>query len=649
MGLNIVKNWRVCILRKIFLVLSIIFFFVSLIFLRHYFSVFYFQNDINKIAINIELEKKDDVYACFNQNCDKFEYKNGIYSYKLNQQNPLFYNNAFKEIDIISSKNIIFEIKKIDLFYANKYKEISKNEFNISEIEFLNKKYSKLNFSFEGNNKSLIQKTAVYFESIFYNWYFYLFGYVLILIYLIRYQNRFEFKIKHSIFLILFLATFLRFSHIDFVPLWNDELYTLTFISNMGEGLNLKRTLYDAGNPPLFFILSNFWLYFFNKNVILIRLLPCLIGVFQVYFIYFILRKVLSGKIALIASFLSAINIFIILESNEIRSYILAMVLVLWGAYQFYKLKNDFTYKNLLLYTLISILLINIHYYCILYVVSNFVLGMFLFDKNRIKFTASNVISALTFAPYFQITFYFQSFDKNFNTWIEKPSWDVISNHIVFYFGNIVFLFLIIIVCTFLFKKLAKIEKEIFLYNIYSIFFVFISALLISLFIKPILFERYFCIFLPLLIINTALILNLDFKTKYKPLILTMLFLFSINAPKYENFNLFSNIDLMANYSSYDFVYHKDYKTYFVIADKNEYAKYFPKIPSDRIIVSKYGVREDVDLVEFFKKEINYKEGEKVILYLPEICINSKIKYSKELNVKKINTTIVPIYKIMLK
>ena len=45
----------------------------------------------------------------------------------------------------------------------------------------------------------------------------------------------------------------------------------------------------------------------------------------------------------------------------------------------------------------------------------------------------------------------------------------------------------------------------------------------------------------------------------------------------------------------------------------------------------------------------SYKKGNKVILYLPEICINSKIKYSKELNIKKLETTIVPIYKIVIK
>lgn len=594
------------------------------------------------------MPKKDDIYACFSANCDKFEYQNGVYFYKLNQQNPLFYSNSFNEIEIISTDETINKIIKIDLFYANKYSEISKNEFEISDVEFQNKTNSKIKFSFEGNNKTFLQKFGVYFESIFYNWYFYLISYTLMLVYLVKYQKRFEFKIKYPIFLILFLATLLRISHIDFVPLWNDELYNLTFISNMGENFNLKNIFLDAGNPPLFFILSNFWLYFFNKNVVLIRLLPCLIGILQVYFMYFVLNKIFDKKIALTASFLSAINIFIILESNEIRSYILAMILVLFGLYQFYKLKNDFSYKNLIFYTIISILLINIHYYCILYVISNFILGLFLFKKQRIAFLIANFLAALTFIPYFLKTFYNYSCDENFNTWLEKPSLEVILNHITFYFGNLFFFIIVLAVSIYLFKKLKKEQKFIFLYITYSISFVFLSALLISLFLKPILFERYFCIFLPFLIINTALFLNIDFKTKFKPLILCVILLFSINIPKYENFNLFSNINLMANYSGSDFNYCKNYEIYFVIPDKIDYIKYFKFIPKDKVIVSNYGVREDIDLIEFYKNKINYKINDRIILYLPEICINSKIKYSKEINVKKINTTIVPIYKIYL-
>ena len=74
-------------MRKVILFLAIISFILSLIFLRHHFSVFYFQNDINKIAVNIEMPKNKEIYVCFNKNCDLMNFKNDIYSYKLNQEN----------------------------------------------------------------------------------------------------------------------------------------------------------------------------------------------------------------------------------------------------------------------------------------------------------------------------------------------------------------------------------------------------------------------------------------------------------------------------------------------------------------------------------------------------------------------------------
>ena len=173
-------------MRKVILFLIIISFILSLIFLRHHFSVFYFQNDINKIAVNIEMPKNKEIYVCFNKNCDLMNFKNDIYSYKLNQENKLFYKGIVNEIEFLSDKKTLSDIKKIDLFLANDYKEIKTDTKNITKTDFLDKYSLKINLN---NNKTLIQKLGVYFEGIFYNWYFYLISYILILIYLINYQK----------------------------------------------------------------------------------------------------------------------------------------------------------------------------------------------------------------------------------------------------------------------------------------------------------------------------------------------------------------------------------------------------------------------------------------------------------------------------
>ena len=336
-----------------------------------------------------------------------------------------------------------------------------------------------------------------------------------------------------------------------------------------------------------------------------------------------------------------------ILESTEFRSYALSMTLVLFGGYCFYRLYKDFSNKNLIYYFIISALLVNLHYYTVLFVFFNFVLGTFLFKYNK-KFILLNCISFLTLLPYLTAVIKV-SLSSDFNTWIVKPDISVLSDHIVFYFGNIVFFVLTILFCIFVLKNNLKSDyKKIVLYNILSVTFVFICAFLFSVLIKPILFERYFCIFLPLLIINTAIFLSIDYKTKYNPIIFCVIFIFSVCMPKYENFNLFSNINEMMKYYTADGL--KSKNSYFAVPDRIEYISYFKKVNKDidlkKAIVSNYGTRDDIDLKEFFKSKITSKEFE---LYIPEICTNSKIKFSKDENVKTIYTTTVPVYKIQIK
>ncbi len=634
------------------IIISIILFILVLFPLRHYVSIFYFQNDLNKISINVETKNNSHIsnlYVCFNQNCDKMNLEKGIYTYKLNQTNPLFYNGEIDDIELIfKDESLTKNIQSITVFCEKNFGYYSINETIKSKIEFQNEEYTSYKIPFKIVHKNLLQKMSIYIESIFYNWYFYIFSYILIIIYLSKNKFNYNFNLKIlPIFLIISLGFLLRLSHIDFIPLWNDELYTICNISN--GTLNLKRTIMDPGNPPLFFILSNIWLTKFNSSIIQIRFLPLILGLIQIGSIYFITNKVINKKTALVATFLSAINIFIIVESNEIRSYILSMSLILWGGYSLLNIKKDFSYKNCALYVLFTILLINTHYYTLLFALFNFILGFFILKNKKIKFTILNILAFSTFLPYLQSTMMLHSFEKNFNTWLEKPDLTVLYNHVIFYFGNILFLICTVAFCIFIYNKHLKnkFEGKIFIYNIISISFVFIASYIISLTIKPILFERYFCIFLPLLIINTAILINIKYKIKFTWLIIL---LFSINMPKYENYNLFSNIDNLIKYSIQDYKNYKYENVYFIIPDTNAYLKYYPEMPKDRVIISNLGTREDKDLIKEYVKEIKKynPKTEKIVLYLPEICINSKIKYSKKENIKKINTSILPIYKIFL-
>ena len=83
--------------KKIVILISLALFFLTLCFLKHYFSVFYFQNDLNRIALNVESDYVGDMFFCFNKTCQKAEFKNNVYTYELKQTNPLFYNQTVKQ------------------------------------------------------------------------------------------------------------------------------------------------------------------------------------------------------------------------------------------------------------------------------------------------------------------------------------------------------------------------------------------------------------------------------------------------------------------------------------------------------------------------------------------------------------------------
>ena len=235
----------------------------------------------------------------------------------------------------------------------------------------------------------------------------------------------------------------------------------------------------------------------------------------------------------------------------------------------------------------------------LLYALFNFISGVFLFKQCRLKFVLVNIISFLTFGTYFLIS-YKVSLSSTFNTWLSLPTPDVIYNHIVFYFGNIIFFVISICFLAYMYKKFSEPEKNIIKYIVSGILFVFVSAYIISWVVKPILFERYFCIFIPCGIIITAMCLCYEFK-KFRALVVCLIFLFSINMPKYENFNLFSNIYFMVKYSTSDYYKYQNTDTdiYFIIPDNIKYIDYFKNefkdIDTSKIIISNNGIKENID------------------------------------------------------
>ena len=146
--------------NKILIFIALLFL-LSLFVFRHHFSIFYFQNDLYQTILNVETKKDvGEIFACVNQNCKKLKNEKNIYSFRLNQQNPLFYEGETKSLEIALKDSEIEQIKTISLFegFNLKYFDSEIKNFSKNQITLENKKLTSLVIPVQSNNKNILQK-----------------------------------------------------------------------------------------------------------------------------------------------------------------------------------------------------------------------------------------------------------------------------------------------------------------------------------------------------------------------------------------------------------------------------------------------------------------------------------------------------------
>ena len=195
-------------------------------------------------------------------------------------------------------------------------------------------------------------------------------------------------KEKFFLILILVLGLVLRITKLD-QSFWLDEASQAQMSS-----LPVQQIWFDRQadfHPPLFYILSHYWLQL-GRSEVWLRLLPVTFGVTNILVIYY-LAKALSPKAGLIAAFLLATNPFHIYYSQEFRSYSLLALLGTLAMLAFYKKHwSLFIFNALLLYT---------HYSGMFLILSQFVYSS-TFNRKYIKTSIIYfLLSSILFLPWF--------------------------------------------------------------------------------------------------------------------------------------------------------------------------------------------------------------------------------------------------------
>ena len=428
------------------------------------------------------------------------------------------------------ANNIISSIDNISVFIGNKLSYFSSIDIGTWEytssngernytipVDVYKKSFIKSWINWYGDLNFIIVNIVTLITQPYNFLLVYLFSFIFIFlfsseinVFLKKYNKQSEIII---LLLLLIFGFLLRLNSFTIHSAWVDELNAACFSAN--PSLPFINVMSDPGNPPLFYIILRIWFSIFGWSETLGRLLSVFLGAGGILSLYYLAKTACGKKYAFIAAFLLTISYASISFSNEIRAYILLILLGPLVSRQFFLLLHNITIKNMLLYAIFSILLVNTHYYGILFVAANFVFYLIhirkkmTFDK-IIKILILNLIIAASLLPYFIITAFKGALSAHgFNSWIPRP-----DRTMYLYAG------LLILLC-FVFMLLRKKNRlfdttKIFVvdYSVFLILFIYFSALVIS-FFRPIFVWRYFSICLPYLIVIMPFFILSALNIKY--------------------------------------------------------------------------------------------------------------------------------------
>jgi len=171
------------------------------------------------------------------------------------------------------------------------------------------------------------------------------------------------------LFLIVFLAIFLRIYDLGSESIWYDEACSIQIASSSTMNIFLGKAK-DLGNPPLHSILLHFWIKFFGKNEVSVRSLSAIFGIFSLILIYKICNLLFNEKISLLSTFIFAISPLHVYLSQEARTYTLVTFLCLTSMLFFLKFIRLKKNIHLMGYIITTFLSIYSHYFAFFIIIS---------------------------------------------------------------------------------------------------------------------------------------------------------------------------------------------------------------------------------------------------------------------------------------
>ena len=334
-------------------------------------------------------------------------------------------------------------------------------------------------------------------------------------------EKKIFFEKKFILFLtICFIALFLRIYQINFDDLWFDELSSLwiaepniTFKETIARNIELNK-----GPHLVFTLILKYFFLMFGYNPDIARFVPMFFSIISVPALMYLVSIIKKDKSWLLVGFLISINFYSISYSQEIRSYSLIFFLSIINLIFFIKILNNYKLISFIFYYLISLIGVcnHIFFFIIIFSQSIFIIFCFKNNKKKIIYFYLNVI--VVFFSYLFIMYdslLAQLLIKDF--WIEPVKIDFFLNYYFSrFFGSKIMGSIYLIILIYL---LWSNKKYIFEYSnkLFLFLLLLINSYLLPLaygfFKMPILTDRYIIfVLIPILILISILTLSLKNK-----------------------------------------------------------------------------------------------------------------------------------------
>ena len=325
------------------------------------------------------------------------------------------------------------------------------------------------------------------------------------------------------VFLIILLGFIFRFYNINYENLWLDEIYSFWVTDpNLSFAETYLRVQTTESIPFLYYFLVKICSKIFGYDPMVGRFFSAFFGFLSIFSAGMLCKIITRNKSYLFATCLISLNIFLIVNSQEMRVYIFTFFLISLSLIFFFNLLNEdkvkiFT-KNFLLFTFFTSLAIVSHPFGIIVLISIIVfviIDYVFFLKNHFKVNISLILISTPVIVF--LYHYFNYVSLNNVGWLEQPSIKFFTD---FYFSKffgsrllgITHLLTLVVLSFYFRKKIKKNKGIIFLFIL--LFLSYLIPLFYGYLKNPIIFPKYIIfVLIPIILIISVLVFLIENKT----------------------------------------------------------------------------------------------------------------------------------------